>query len=253
MTDAHNHLHQLLEPTARLQEARQAGVTQMMVNGTSEKDWPTVAALAQHHPEVVPAFGLHPWQVPHRTANWLTLLRELLEAHPLATIGECGLDRWQKPFDLEDQIHCLQAQIDLANELQRSLTIHCLQAWGPLLNLLQKQEKLPPFLLHAYSGSREMVSQFAELGAYFSFNGYFLHERKQAVRETFLTVPPERLLLETDAPAMLPPKPTFPLPDGQNHPAHLVDFLNPLAELLGEKRDQLKQRLEENFVAFLSK
>ena len=62
------------------------------------------------------------------------------------------------------------------------------------------------FLLHSYSGSAELIPRLAALGAYFSFSGYFLHERKQSIRNTFTKIPPERLLIETDAPGYGAPK-----------------------------------------------
>lgn len=254
MTDAHNHLHQLPDPAKALAEATNHGVTHMLVNGTSEADWANVEQLAQQHPEVLSSFGLHPWHVPERSANWLELLRHFLTKNPNATIGECGLDRWKKPYDLADQLQCLQAQLDLANELKRPLTIHCLQAWGPLLELLQKQACLPPFLLHAYSGSTELVSSFTKLGAYFSFNGYFLHERKAAVRKTFQHIPLDRLLLESDAPAMLPPTShqAIPLPNKQNHPANLAQFIAPFSQILAVAPDKLATNLEENFQKWMA-
>lgn len=255
MTDAHNHLHQLSDPSRALRQAQEAGVTRMLINGTSEADWAIVAELARRQTpavHLIPSFGLHPWEVPARSQHWLDTLRDFLQKNPRAALGECGLDRWQKPFDLPDQISCLQAQLDLAQELQRPLTIHCLQAWGPLLDLLQAQPALPPFLLHAYSGSEEMVTPFVELGGYFSFNGYFLHERKAAVRETFRQIPRHRLLLESDAPAMLPPAQNqiYPLPEEQNHPGNLASFLPPLADLLQIERAELAEILAANFQTF---
>ena len=255
MTDAHNHLQQFSDPVKVLTQATAAGVTRMLVNGTSEQDWQQVAELCAQHPDhLIPSFGLHPWEVPHRSENWLEKLRDLLIANPHAALGECGLDRWKKPFDLPDQLDCLRSQIHLARELKRPLTIHCLKAWGPLLELLEEEQNLPPFLLHAYSGSTEMVPAFTKLGAYFSFNGYFLHERKASVRETFQHIPAERLLLETDAPSMLPPAEfqTHPLPNDQNHPANLRYFLPPLNNLLKTSEATLATQLEDNFQTFLT-
>lgn len=224
----------------------------MVVNGTCEEDWQEVSALAEASPLVIPAYGLHPWQVPERSPRWLEALRDHLERDPRAIVGECGLDRWKRPFDLPDQLQCLREQVNLAIELARPLTIHCLQAWGPLLDLLKSFPSLPPFLLHAYSGSKEMVAPLARLGAYFSFNGYFLHERKAAVRETFRVIPTERLLLETDAPAMLPPScyRASELPESQNDVANLPLFLPPLASLLELSPQTLSTQLEANFLSF---
>lgn len=252
MIDAHNHLQQFADPDRILAEARQEGVTAMLVNGTCEQDWSEVEELAHRHPEVIPSFGLHPWQVPERSPNWQAGLREFLLRNPQAALGECGLDRWKKPFNLTDQIECLQFQLNLAHELQRPVTIHCLQAWGPLLDLLSAQSSLPPFLLHAYSGSQELVAPFSELGAYFSFNGYFLHKRKAKIRDTFYHIPSDRLLLESDAPSMLPPpsQQFFTLPNNQNHPGNLKMHFQALVPFLGEKEETLGIQLAKNFQNF---
>ncbi|MEM9080113.1 MAG: TatD family hydrolase [Verrucomicrobiota bacterium] len=257
MIDAHNHLHQLPDPDLALSQALDAGVTKMIINGTSEQDWHQIANLCKKHnstppatnTKLVPAFGLHPWQTPNRSPSWLTTLEQLLLANPDAHLGECGLDRWKKPFNLPDQITCLHQQTELATRLNRPLTIHCLQAWGPLLELLESLPPIPPFLLHAYSGSPQLISRFTKLGSYFSFNGYFLHKRKSAARQTFQQIPLDRLLLETDAPAMLPPPNfiTHPLPDHQNHPANLPSFLAPLAKLRRMSPEALASQLNSNF------
>ncbi|MDQ8190281.1 TatD family hydrolase [Roseibacillus persicicus] len=256
MIDAHNHLHQLANPGQVLKECEGSGVRHMLVNGTHENDWAAVEGLCNKHPQsLIPSFGLHPWLVGDRSPQWLERLRSHLTANPRAAVGECGLDRWKKPYDFPAQLSCLQAQLDLANELDRPLTIHCLQAWGPLLEFLQKQTQLPRFLVHAFSGSTEMMHRLAQLGAYFSFNGYFLHERKTAVRETYQAVPSERLLIESDAPAMLPPPEflEYPLPDEQNHPANLARCLPALAEIRALPVADLEQLLAQNTHAFLGR
>lgn len=254
MIDCHNHLQQFSEPEEIFTQSQQAGVCHMVVNGTSELDWQSVAEISRRHrTSVTPAFGLHPWFIAQRSADWLPRLRTFLEEHPQAILGECGLDRWKKPFDLADQIVCLAQQLRLATELRRPLTLHCLEAWGPLLSQLEQAAELPPFLLHSYGGSREMVPRFLELGAYFSFSGYFLHPRKQANRETFRTIPAERLLLESDAPAMTPPPHhrVFELPDEQNHPANLAKILPALAELRETSPSQMAEQLAANSEEFL--
>jgi len=109
-------------------------------------------------------------------------------------------------------------------------------------------------MLHSFGGPAEMIPGLARLGAYFSFPGYFLHERKQRQRETFKQVPPDRLLIETDAPdQLLPPELNrFPLasPDGKplNHPANLAVVYEELARFLGRKPREMASQVEENFL-----
>ena len=112
-----------------------------------------------------------------------------------------------KTNDFESQQAILRKHLAFAAELDRPLTVHCLRAWEELLDLLGTSPRLARgFLLHSYSGPVELVDSFVELGAYFSFSGYFLNENKKAKLALFCDIPADRLLVETDAPAMpLPP------------------------------------------------
>jgi len=206
--DAHNHLQaESLNPhrAAIVVEAERAGVARMVVNGSTEEDWPAVLDLARRHPIVLPSFGLHPWYLRERTSNWRENLMKFLGTVPSA-VGEVGLDRWIENYDLPDQEEVFVWQLRLAAERNLPVTIHCLRAWGRLYELL-REHPLPKhgFLLHSYGGPLEMVEGFAKLGAYFSICGQFAHDWKKRQRETFRSIPRERLLIETDAPFMPPP------------------------------------------------
>jgi len=226
VTDAHNHLQDCRFDGIRDQviaEMIKSGVTRCVVNGTCPADWPRVAELAKNHPKfIIPSFGLHPWKEP--TDDWLEKLILYLDTVPNACIGECGLDRWIRDYDIDMQTEIFIAQLKLATKRNLPISIHCLKAWGHLVDILESHP-LPKrgFLLHSYGGSAELVPRLTKLGAYFSFSGYFLHERKQNVRDAFKLVPPDRLLIETDAPDMLPPESviSYALPNGINHPANL--------------------------------
>lgn len=248
MLDAHNHLHQLPDPGACIDAMKAAGLTGCVVNGTSEDDWPQVATLAERYPGFVrPAFGVHPWFAHRRSRRWLDTLQGFLDRFPQASVGECGLDRWVDEPDLDTQRAAFLPQLRLARERSLPVTIHALKAWGPLLEALDEE---PPgaFLLHSYNGSPELVAQLVPLGARFSFSGYFLQPRKAKVIDAYRAVPPGRLLLETDAPEMLPPADvvTHPLADGMNHPANLPAIARALAERLGRNPEELVGRCESN-------
>ncbi|EDY21169.1 TatD-related deoxyribonuclease [Chthoniobacter flavus Ellin428] len=255
--DAHNHLHDArLAPhrAAILEQLAQLPIDRAVVNGTREEDWESVTALAREQSFVVPSFGLHPWYVASRTSQWLERLRGQLEAHPNAGVGEIGLDRWIEGHDPKVQAEVFLPQLALAAELNRPVTIHCLQAWGALDELL-RAHPLPRrgFLIHAYGGPQEMVAGFARLGAYFSFNAYFLHERKSRQREVFRHIPEDRLLIETDAPDMHPPEKftAFPLRDGDdkpiNHPANIAITYRHLAEIREVSPESLASSVATNF------
>jgi len=268
--DAHNHLHDDRfggRQAVLLADCVGEGVAKMVVNGSCEEDWPKVLALARAHPQVLPSFGYHPWYVHERTAEWQKNLNHFLDQVPGA-IGEIGLDRWKPGLAYEGQEEVFIAQLCLAAKRDVPVSIHCLQAWGRLYDLLRDGPRPRcGFLLHSYGGPQEMVAPFAQLGAYFSFPGYFAHARKARQRYTFTHVPPDRLLIETDAPDQPLPEignadvsmrhalsqaTVYSLPatsSGQplNHPANLGAVYRCVAELLGEPLEQLAARVEENF------
>ncbi|MEP4079669.1 TatD family hydrolase [Haloferula sp.] len=254
--DAHNHLQRFPDPDAIIAGMKTAGITGCIVNGTSESDWPQVAELAENHPDFVhPAFGLHPWFAHQRSNSWIETLHSYLDRFSHASVGECGLDRWIKQPDLDEQLTVFLPQLTLARERNLPITIHALKAWGPLLETFEKEP--PPergFLLHSFGGSPELVTQLTPLGAHFSFSGYFLHPRKSTVLDAYRTVPSDRLLLETDAPEMLPPAEiiSHPLPGEQNHPANLASIATSLASHLQRPREELIDACTQNTKAYFN-
>lgn len=272
--DAHNHLQDAWLTPHRAQVFRDLATIPLrraVVNGTCETDWPDVAALAREHAFVMPSYGLHPWNVGNASPSWRDTLRRRLDENPHAAVGEIGLDRWilerARPDDsrlaglrrasLEEQLEAFTWQLALAAERNSPVTIHCIDAWGALRDALRSTPRPPRgFLLHAYGGSAELAREFAALDAYFSFNGYFLGERQAAKRDVFATIPADRLLAETDAPAMPLPAThrTHELPglaDGNpiNHPANIGAVYAGLAELRGLSVDDLASQLERNFAS----
>jgi TatD DNase family protein len=249
--DSHNHLHDerlgAAEPLVRAM--RREGIISCVVNATQEADWPRVLQLAERYPDfVMPAFGVHPWLAHRVQSGWAERLRELLAECPPATIGECGLDDWVKSPPLAEQIPVFAAQLRIARQLNRPPTIHCLKAWNPLFEVFRTEPPPDRFLMHSFGGSAELADRLVKLGAYFSFSGYFLRPRKSAVVEVFRRIPPDRILLESDAPDMLPPTAALrhPLPNGHNHPANLAAIAAGLAEALGMEMAELSTLTLEN-------
>ena len=255
--DAHNHLQDdrfAGRQSELLATCEKSGIARMVVNGACEGDWPEVLKLARENKIVLPSFGYHPWHLHDRTPDWQKNLEKFLDAIPSA-VGEVGLDRWKLDLPYENQEEIFLAQLRVASERNLPVSIHCLQAWGRLHELLRVHPcPARGFVLHSFGGPPEMIPAFAKLGAYFSFPGYYLHAQKLRQRETFKKVPPDRLLIETDAPDQLLPDEANRHPlagaDGKplNHPANLVAVYDGLAEFLGERLEALAARIEESFL-----
>lgn len=197
--DAHNHI----------QDSGIAGCapvsTPCIVNATCEEDWADVLAIVADAPCRHAALGIHPWFAATARAGWDDRLCALLDAHPAAGIGECGLDSKTRECALDVQLPVFARQIRLARELDRPLTIHCVGAWGRLFEMLDREPPPSRWLLHSFNGSEETAGRLAAMGAYFSISGRALHPAGEKILAVFKRIPPDRILLETDAPNQPPP------------------------------------------------
>jgi len=260
LIDAHCHLqderlaHDLPAVFQRMEKKR---IRCEVVNGTHPDDWLGVKALAENHPgHLIPSFGLHPWRVPEAPANWYDQLEEYLDAIPSA-IGEIGLDRWKEPRDEGLQEDAFRKQLRLAREADLPCSIHCLHAWGWMMDILM-EEDLPErgFLLHSYNGSAEQIKKLTELGAYFSVSGSVTEKRRKKQQEALLEIPLDRLLLETDAPDMLPAEEyrqvTGDEAQSLNEPANLGGILCYVAQERKLDSMELAQTCNENCRRFFS-
>jgi TatD DNase family protein len=256
LIDAHNHLQDerlasILEES--LAECERIGVRHAVVNGTHPRDWPRVAALAQRCSWVLPSFGVHPWYIDGLPTGYLSVLGEHLDRAP-SVIGEIGIDHWKEGIDRERQEVVFLEQLSLARSRNLPVTIHGLKAWSRLLELLRAHgAPAKGFLLHSYSGPRELVEAFANLGGYFSVAPAFLDPQRHAKRELFRHIPTDRILLETDAPDQGPTRAMDLYRDDAgrplnvNHPGNIQLVYSGMAQLLGLSRDELAERMRDNF------
>lgn len=255
LIDCHVHLQESVlrsDLQGVLADARAVGVRAWVCNGSTEADWPIVRQLAGAHAGVIPCFGLHPWYVGERTAAWRETLEGLLDEQPSAAVGEIGIDRWIEPRDEADQEAVFRAQLDIARRKERPVMIHCLRAWGWLMDVLKDEPPLPAgMLIHAYGGSVELIQPLAAMGAYFSYAGNIFEPRREKARAAVMATPIDRLLVETDAPDMLPPLEyrSYAIEAGgstSNHPANLRAILAGIAMLRGIDEDALAEAVWHN-------
>ncbi len=258
--DAHCHLQdRRLKPFLPeiVDAISRSNIKLISVCGSEEKDWQDVAELSKKYNWIVPSFGVHPWYVKDISNHWFDNLLKYLDEYNCG-VGEIGLDTWIKGYDIELQEAVFVRQLKIAAERNIPASIHCVKAWDRLVKIL-KTNPLPwcGFLIHSYGGLKNYIKPLYELGAYFSFPGYYANEKKVEQRESFKEIPIERLLIETDAPDQLPPDflNKHPLFDENrkrplNHPLNLIPIYEFTAQLLGLHK--LHEIVEENFLRLFS-
>ena len=220
----------------QLHEARDAGVRAILLPAVAPDQWERCAQLAAAHPDLIHlALGIHPQCVreldDQALHDALDRLPDLLLAHGAVAVGEVGLDlRWDTDaLARQRQRVALTRQLTIAHDLGLPPLLHCLDAHAMLLQLWREHPICGHVMgvMHSYSGSAELVRDYARQGMWFSFaGGITWHHAKRAPRAA-LAVPLDRLLIETDAPY----QPPHPLDGGPNRPARQLQIAQRLAQL----------------------
>ncbi len=206
--DCHNHIQDerifpMLEKV--MERARLAGVGHMAVKGCSEADWPKVEEIINRYENTHVAFGLHPWFIKERSGQWFQTLENLLTTYPQASVGEIGIDHALENRNDAEQEQVFLAQLGIARKFDRPVTIHCRRAWGRLIELLDQFGEIPRgMLIHCFGGSAEVATELVKRGAYISFSGSITRPNAKKAGPSIRAVPDDRILIETDAPDLLP-------------------------------------------------
>jgi len=237
------HFHPTDEPLVRdvpavMERARAAGVSGGLAAGYDPDSCCRVLELAEAVPGLDAAVGFHPWFI--RPDLDVRQLRPWL-AHPrIVALGEIGLDG-KVEVDPGLQRRYFVAQLELARELQLPVVVHSRHAFQATLDAVREVPGVTG-ILHSFGGAPEVASRFLDLGWYFSLSGSATRPNARRVHRLVRFLPDERILLETDAPAIglegVPPE--------QVEPAHVRHVLVAVAALRGQPPDALEARIAKN-------
>jgi TatD DNase family protein len=221
---------------AVLQRALQAGVVQMVVTGSSEESSAKAIELSRAHPDVLFATaGVHPHHAADLTADTLPALRELARFPEVRAAGECGLDYFRdfSPRDL--QRRAFAWQLELAKELDKPVFLHQRDAHDDFFAIL-KEHGITRGVAHCFTGSENERDAYLELGLHIGITGWINDERRGLeLRNVVRGIPADRLMIETDAPYLLP-RDIRPTPKSRrNEPAYLPHVLRAIARARGEE------------------
>ncbi len=247
--DSHTHLNdeKLLEDIdGVISRAREAGLSLIVVNGWDIPPSMVAVKLSEKYEEVYAFVGVHPENLDDISEESIEQLKALSKREKVLGIGEIGLDyRWFKEESHRNlQKEWFIRQIDLANELNLPVQIHCRDAYGDGLALLKAHPVKHGGVLHCYSGSVELLREFAKLGFYFGFDGPITYKNAVEPKECVKECPLDKILSETDAPYLTP----VPFRGKTNEPSKIPYIVAQMAELKGltveEMAGAIKQNLE---------
>ena len=227
---------------AVLQRARDAGVAKLVVTGASREHSPKALALAQAHPGLLHATaGVHPHHALEYTDECDAEMRALHRHAEVVAVGECGLDYNRDFSPRPAQRRAFERQLQLAADLvaagtPKPLFLHQRDAHEDFIAMMKNFEgKLGPAVVHCFTGTRAELFDYIDRDWYVGITGWLCDERRgQHLREIVGNIPANRLMVETDAPYLLP-RTLKPMPkDRRNEPAFLPHIVEELARDRGE-------------------
>lgn len=258
LTDTHCHLHFGQFDSDRpevLHRAWQAGLTRILIPGTGLACSRSAVELAESHPNLFAAIGVHPAEALNiERATFDSLHQLLMEStglpverreQKIVAIGEIGLDYYWDAAPRTVQQEVLKEQLNLAAELGLPVVLHLREAGdardgdcaSDLLNILEKwvsslqssQNPLAkrPGVLHSFSGNLATAQKALQLNFYIGISGPLTYKNAESKRQLLKALPLDRILIETDAPYLAP----VPQRGRRNEPAFVRYIADKIAQI----------------------
>src|ERR1700683_3953251 len=254
LIDSHCHLDFpdfSTELDAVVARARAAGIERMVTISTRVRRIDGVLAIADRFPDVYCSVGTHPHyaheELDVSTADLVARTRN----GKVVALGEAGLDYHYDNSPREAQERGFRSHIAAARETGLPLVIHSREADDDTARILEEEtgQGAFPAVLHCFTGGPDLARRAIALGLFISFTGILTFKNSTALRAIAAELPPDRILVETDAPYLAP----SPFRGKRNEPAYVGEVAKVLAEARGVPFEEIAQQTTANFFALFRK
>ncbi len=197
--------------------------------------------------------GIHPHNADAAKKSSFDRMAEILaENYRIVAVGECGLDFDRMFSTRENQIHCLEQHIHLAEEMEKPLFLHEREASKEFIQIFRKHPDIcHKSVVHCFTGDIHTLESYLNMGFYIGITGWICDDRRAAaLREAVNILPPDRVMLETDAP-YLTPRNVSGL-GRTNIPGNVKYVAKTLAEYMHISEQDLIAHAKENTERFFS-
>ncbi|GAA0482058.1 TatD family hydrolase [Parasphingorhabdus litoris] len=254
LVDSHCHLNYkglVEDQSAVLDRARGSGVTAMLNISTRESEWRDIVATAERESDVWSSIGIHPHEADaHPDIDLAKLVKEA-EHKRVVAIGETGLDYYYDHSDRDQQRQSFRTHIHAARETGLPIIVHTRDAEEDTAAILAEEMEQGAYtgVIHCFTASEDFAHKALDLGLYISISGIVTFKNAKDLQATAAELPPDRLLVETDAPFLAP----VPHRGKTGEPAFVADTARFLADLRGESYSELCGVTTENFYNLFNK
>jgi TatD DNase family protein len=228
----------------------------MIVTGTDIHHSRLALELNHRYPDtLLTTAGVHPHQASEFDNNTTAVLRGLCVKAPVVAVGECGLDYNRNYSAPEAQRQAFEAQLQLACELRLPVFLHQRDAHDDFVSMLKDYRKeLPGAVAHCFTGNVNEALEYVDMGMYIGITGWICDERRGAdLQHAVREIPVDRIMLETDAPYLLPRDlKQVPVQKRRNEPCFLPHICKVTAACMGIDQSRLADNALQNTCRFFA-
>ncbi|MBT5926589.1 MAG: hydrolase TatD [Verrucomicrobia bacterium] len=236
-----------------LQRALDSGVKRMVLTGSSEEGSHKALKLAKAHPGTFYATaGIHPHHAKEVNGDTFTILSKLHSMPEIVAVGECGLDYFRdiSPRTTQEKVFITHLEMAMANQLP--MFLHQRDSGDAFISILKDyREKLSDVVVHCFTDDKKVLFGLLDLECHIGITGWICDERRgKHLKELVPSIPVNRLMIETDAPYLMP-RDLDPKPKTQrNEPMHLLHIAREIAKCTGKSFEQLAQETTASAESF---
>lgn len=254
LVDSHCHLDFpdfAPELDAVVARARAAGIGRMVTISTRVRRFAELEAITGRFDDIFCSVGTHPHHAAEEPDITVADLVKIAGGDKVVAIGEAGLDYHYDNSPRDAQEQGFRIHIAAARETGLPLVIHAREADDDIARILEEESGKGtfPFVLHCFTGGRDLARRSVALGGYVSFSGILTFKSSQSLRDIAAELPGDRILVETDAPYLAPGK----WRGKRNEPAYVVETARVLAEARGLGADAVAAATTANFFRLFSR
>lgn len=236
-----------------IKRAQEQGVSRMIITGTSVHASEQAAQYAGNFPgQLYSTAGVHPHDAKSCDNTTISRLKKLVKLPQVVAVGECGLD-YDRDFSPRPvQRKWFEAQIELAREENMPLFLHERAAFADFKAVLQNHSDIcSRMVVHCFTGSLRELKAYLQLGCYIGITGWICDERRgMDLRHAVRGIPLDRLMIETDAPFLIPRNLKNRPVENRNEPCFLPHIAAEIAACRGEDPKQMLEAVAENTKRF---
>lgn len=221
------------------------GVELVVCPGCNLESSRACVTLAERHPHVYAAVGIHPSDAHEVPAGWAAALEALAHHPKVVAVGEVGLDYHWKPIHFDEQTDVFRAQLALAERLNLPVIVHDREAHRDCLELVKSFPNVRG-VYHCYSGSLEDAKTLVKLGWMLSFTGVVTYKNARKSLEVLEWLPLEHIMIETDSPYLSPE----PFRGKRNDSTHVYRVAETIAAVKGITVEEAAEATYQNGLRF---